>query len=138
MKEAQTVVFKSNRFAEHRIVLDPRASREVNGRFVSESLDKKFEGFDNGLTVEFHNFIFETADPVIIEALKAHKDHGFMFSILDDAPVELSEEAQEKIATREEVVNEVGSTDENALKCDSCEFTGKTIKGLEVHKRTHA
>ena len=135
--QGESVTFQSIRFAEHRIVLDPRTMKEVNGRVLAVSLDKLHPAYPNGLTVEFKNHLFTTSDPIIIEALKEHADYGMMFVALEEGKTELTPEAARKINERRGAAAQAASTDPNQCTVEGCGYVAKNKRDLGLHMKSH-
>lgn len=113
--------FISKKFRELRIVLVP-GYRKIVG-MTSELVP--------GVTVEFHNYEYQTNDMDIITALKAHPFYGVqIFSSepeKDEPNIEGLRMENEKRAVAEEL----------ASQCPECGKQLKNSAGLEVHMRSH-
>src|SRR6266498_4345279 len=72
------VQFLSRKYRSLRIVLDPKAYKEVQGRRMMTSINGYYP---QGKTVEFQNGMFETDDEKLIELLKEHPGFGADFYI---------------------------------------------------------
>lgn len=131
---SKKVVFRSLRFKLLRIVLDPKAKKEVMGQLVTTSLTNRFKNHPHGVTVEFENGFYETDDEEIIEALKSHEDYGSMFDSTDTVVIEKSDAAKGRESERTVVTGAVASTDPT---CTVCGEKMKNAKGLEIHMRSH-
>jgi len=128
------VVFRSLRFKSLRIVLDPKAKKEVHGQLVTTSRTNRFPDHPFGVTVEFENGFYETTDESIIEALKAHDDYGSVFDSTDEQVIAKSEAALRQENERVAVAEDVASTDPT---CTVCGEKMKNAAGLKIHMRSH-
>lgn len=131
---SKKVVFRSLRFRLLRVVLDPKAKKEVMGQLVTTSLTNRFKNHPHGVTVEFENGFYETDDAEVIEALKSHDDYGSMFDSTDSAVIEKSDAAKGRESERTVVTEVAASTDPT---CSVCGEKMKNAKGLEIHMRSH-
>jgi len=123
------VEFKSLRYKNLRVVLDPKTKHLEGGQLVSGSLYKKFP---NGFTAEFTNGLCIVADKDVAEALEKHPDYGVQFFRLDDTrKVVLSDEAMRKQNEKKEISEDVSST------CTVCGKKCANSSGLSLHMRVH-
>lgn len=113
--------FTSKKYSELRIVLKPTYQRIVG--MSSETVQ--------GITVEFHDSVYETEDKEIIDLLRNSDYYGVSFfsneAVADEPnPVGLKEENEKRL-----VAEEVGSV------CPVCGFKAKSEFGLKSHMRSH-
>lgn len=105
--------FISRKYKQLRIVLDPKAHREVEGRRMMVGLNGQFP---IGKVIEFQEGKYETKDPIVIEALKSHEAYGYDFYSLevDDRgkpkAAKPSEKALREHNEKKALANEVADT----------------------------
>lgn len=106
--------FISRKYKQLRVVLDPKAAKEVEGRRMMVGLKGDFP---IGKTVEFQNGVFVTDDPKVIKLLKSHDDYGVDFYALETdkktgKPVAAkpSDEALRKLNEKKGLAQEVADT----------------------------
>lgn len=112
--------FITKKYKELRLVFTPMYKRMVGLR--TEIVP--------GITVEFHNGTFETADETIIDALKHHPFYGTQFFAAEGADkpnLEGLKAENEKRSLAEEI----------ASQCPECGRQFKNQAGLDVHMRSH-
>lgn len=121
------MLFLTKKYSELRLVIDPKAATEVNGRRVTKGL----YGSTSGITVEFHEGRFETKDEDLIETLKGHRLYGVAFytdeAAADKPNTEGLREENEKHAAAEEA----------GAICPECGRKYKTSETLARHMKTH-
>jgi len=111
-----------------RIVLDPRVRIKDMGRSITQSLTGQTK---LGLTIEFHDGIYDTNDKEVIKALKNHP--GFGLEFFNDEPVPVTPTVEAAAAENEKK----GYAEEIRSTCTECgkKFANETQ--LNVHMRTH-
>ena len=109
--------FLSRKYKQLRIVLDPKAHREVEGRRMMVGLMGQFP---IGKVVEFQNGKYETNDQRVIEAMKAHESFGYDFYSLEvdekgrPKAAKPSDKAIREHNEKKALANQVADTDPKA------------------------
>lgn len=121
--------FIAKKHSSLRIILDPRIRIKDMGRTRTESLT----GLTKlGLTVEFHDGLFETNDPKIIKALREADGYGISYIAAD--PNETNEPSVEGVKALNE---KKAYAEEIASTCPKCGNKFKTEFALNGHMKTH-
>ena len=122
--------FIARKYKELRLTVDPRIRIRDQGRSITKSLTGETQ---LGLTIEFHNGLFETKDPTIIAILKNHPRYGLDY-ISDERSKDANIPGVEAVAEMNEkkaVAEELRST------CTVCGAKFKTEFALQGHMRKH-
>lgn len=119
----------ARKYKSLRLVIEPRSSKEVEGRRIQTGLHGRFL---TGKTIEFNQGEYTTNDPREIEAIDSHPEIGLSFYRADRQGVDTpSDEAVAKYNEKREVVESVTNT------CPECGFNAKSDFGLQAHMRKH-
>lgn len=125
----KTVTFISRKYKELNVVLDPRTYKMDAGRQTMIGLNGKFE---QGMSAQFHDGVFTTSDPAVIEALKSHMSYGMSF--YSNEPGEAVQPTDEALRNENE---KKGLSEAARSTCDKCGKKFANEMGLMAHMRVH-
>ena len=125
----KTVTFISRKYKELNVVLDPRTYQMDAGRQTMIGLNGKFP---QGMSVQFHDGVYTTSDPAIIDALRAHMSYGMGFySNEPGEAVQPTDEALRNENEKKQLATEAGAI------CPECGKKFKSDFGLQGHLKSH-